>query len=257
MKHEHNLVKEQQLQKLLANLPITLTWYKRISSTNTSAKQIADRISDPGFMLIGSDEQTAGYGKKDRKFISSAGGVYLSLICPIDNLSRHNQGLLTTGIAWCLHEAILELFHLDTEIKWVNDLLFKQKKIAGILVEQVKPQLAVIGIGCNLHQATPDLELANAANLLVNPPTDALFCQFVNNLIQKIVQILPNFAEGKFLTDYKKRLTMLGHDITVQIGHKKLTGRAIDLDQNANLILQIGATHYTLNSGEVTKVRPN
>lgn len=139
--------KEAYLKILLTKFPLKINWWESIDSTNLCAKQKLAATGYSGPVLYGSDEQTSGYGKQSRHFISQKGGIYLSLVIKVPQLNWQNQGLLTTGIAWQLHLAIKEVFHLDTQFKWVNDLLFKSKKIAGILVELPQPQVAVIGIG--------------------------------------------------------------------------------------------------------------
>ncbi|WEV37143.1 biotin--[acetyl-CoA-carboxylase] ligase [Lactobacillus sp. ESL0677] len=252
-----NIIKEQKIKHLLAGSPLKVHWYQQVASTSSLAKQYQHQKSITQTVLIGSDKQTAGYGKQKRHFISNAGGVYLSLLTHIPQLLPPNQGLLTTGIAWQLHETIRQQFGINTEIKWVNDLLLHSKKIAGILTEQVAPQTVVIGIGCNLYQPNLEQELESSTNLLVRPLSTEQFCIFVAELIKNIFSFLPNFTQGQFLSDYQKHLPMLGQQVTVRLGKQTIIGTALKLDEHANLVLDCNNHCMTINSGEVIKIRSN
>ncbi|MDF7669190.1 biotin--[acetyl-CoA-carboxylase] ligase [Lactobacillus sp. ESL0703] len=256
MNEQINLTKESKIKHLLADLSVTINWYKQVGSTSTIAKKVYQDKPLVNPILIGSDKQTAGYGKQKRHFISNTGGVYLSLITKVPQLTANNQGLLTTGIAWCLHQTIRQQFKITPDIKWVNDLLLHEKKIAGILTEQIAPQIVVIGIGCNLYQPNLEQELASSTNLLAEPPSTEQFCIFVAELIKNILSFLPNFAQGEFLADYQKHLPMLGQKVTVKLGQKTITGTAVRLDRKANLLLDCRGQLRTITSGEVTKIRP-
>ncbi|MBA1394569.1 biotin--[acetyl-CoA-carboxylase] ligase, partial [Lactobacillus sp. XV13L] len=88
--------KQLQLQKLLSDLTLQIEWYQSLNSTNLkAADQINSALQTP--VVIISNQQTSGYGKRGRQFISKPGGLYLSLLTPIHNLNNDNIGLLTTG----------------------------------------------------------------------------------------------------------------------------------------------------------------
>ena len=251
----NSLKREKYLKKVLSKFPVKINWWRSINSTNLYAKQELAVNGYSGPVLYGSDEQTSGYGKQSRHFISQKGGIYLSLVIKVPQLNWQNQGLLTTGIAWQLHLAIKEVFHLDTEFKWVNDLLFKGKKIAGILVEIPQPLVAVIGIGCNLYQNHLHNELKTAGNLLTKIPSDKEICQFIAQITENLFEFIPQFDQSNFLSDYKKKLALMNHDVVLALGKQKIQGRVTDLTQQANLVLETKAGLKSYNVGEVTKVR--
>ena len=247
--------KEAYLKILLTKFPLKINWWESIDSTNLCAKQKLAATGYSGPVLYGSDEQTSGYGKQSRHFISQKGGIYLSLVIKVPQLNWQNQGLLTTGIAWQLHLAIKEVFHLDTQFKWVNDLLFKSKKIAGILVELPQPQVAVIGIGCNLYQERLNNELKTAGNLLTKMPSEKQICQFIAQITENLLEFIPHFDQINFLPDYKKKLALMNHDVVLTLGKQRIQGKVTDLTQQANLVLETEEGLKNFNAGEVTKVR--
>ena len=251
-----NSSKKQEYLKILLNkFQLEINWWESIDSTNLYAKQKLAAKGYSGPVLYGSDEQTSGYGKQSRHFISQKGGIYLSLVIEVPQLNWQNQGLLTTGIAWELYLAIKEIFHLETQFKWVNDLLFKGKKIAGILVEVPQPQVAVIGIGCNLYQNHLHNELKTAGNLLTKMPSEKQICQFIAQITENLLEFIPQFDQVNFLPDYKKKLALMNHDVVLTMGKQRVLGKVIDITQQANLVLKTAAGLKSFNAGEVTKVR--
>ena len=246
---------EDNLKILLNKFQLEINWWRSINSTNLYAKQ---KLASKGYLgpvLYGSDEQSSGYGKQSRHFISQKGGIYLSLVIKVPQLNWQNQGLLTTGIAWQLYLAIKEVFHLDTQFKWVNDLLFKGKKIAGILVEVPQPQVAIIGIGCNLYQDHLHNELKTAGNLLTKIPSEKQICQFIAQITENLLEFIPHFDQINFLSEYKKNLALMNHDVVLALGKQKIKGKVTDLTQQANLVLETEEGLKNFNAGEVTKVR--
>ena len=251
-----NSSKKQEYLKILLNkFQLEINWWESIDSTNLYAKQKLAAKGYSGPVLYGSDEQTSGYGKQSRHFISQKGGIYLSLVIEVPQLNWQNQGLLTTGIAWELYLAIKEIFHLETQFKWVNDLLFKGKKIAGILVEVPQPHVAVIGIGCNLYQNHLHNELKTAGNLLTKMPSEKQICQFIAQITENLLEFIPQFDQVNFLPDYKKKLALMNHDVVLTMGKQKIKGKVTDLTPQANLVLETKDGLKNFNAGEVTKVR--
>ena len=251
-----NSSKKQEYLKILLNkFQLEINWWESIDSTNLYAKQKLAAKGYSGPVLYGSDEQASGYGKQSRHFISQKGGIYLSLVIEVPQLNWQNQGLLTTGIAWELYLAIKEIFHLETQFKWVNDLLFKGKKIAGILVEVPQPQVAVIGIGCDLYQNHLHNELKTAGNLLTKMPSEKQICQFIAQITENLLEFIPQFDQVNFLPEYKKKLALMNHDVVLTMGKQRVLGKVIDITQQANLVLETETGLKSFNAGEVTKVR--
>lgn len=248
---QHLTLLEQQLNQQLPFLAQQIAWYDQVTSTNQLLKQQVARQKEFSPQLLISNQQTNGYGKKGRHFISQTGGLYLSLALTLPKLTAKNQGLLTTGIAWCLNCAIEQQWHLKTQIKWVNDLLIHDQKISGILVEQPSPQVAIIGIGLNLYQK----HLTTGTNLLTQQPTEQAICQLIVHLLKQIWYFKDNFATGFFLPDYQDKLAWKNQTVQIQMGQKIVRGQIVGVSQNASLILQTNRGLQVIASGDATKVR--
>ncbi|MDH4323094.1 MAG: biotin--[acetyl-CoA-carboxylase] ligase [Betaproteobacteria bacterium] len=124
----------------------------RCASTN--AVLLRERPERP--LLLATDEQTAGRGRRGRRWHSPPGcGVLLSLGLPLARPARELGGLsIVAGVAAV--RALRALGAADAALKWPNDLLVRGAKLGGILVEtcaQGTGSLAVIGVGVNHRDA--------------------------------------------------------------------------------------------------------
>ncbi|UQS84233.1 biotin--[acetyl-CoA-carboxylase] ligase [Bombilactobacillus thymidiniphilus] len=248
-----SMIKQEKLRALLKYTDIESHWFKQVSSTNQLLKQHLANTSLTAPQLILSDQQTSGYGTHKRHFISGLGGMYFSLAVNIAGLKTSNIGLLTTGIAWQLHQVIQQIFQIDTQIKWVNDLLLNNKKIAGILVETIAPTTAIIGIGLNLYQPHIDKQLTTSTNLLSENPAATSIYNFIAQLAIQLEQEKDNYLQGAFLTQYKKHLVTLGQQVVVQIGDQQIRGTAVDVDAKGHLLVKTAHGIKTCTAGEIKK----
>jgi len=135
--------------------------FDSIDSTNTRARELAAEGAEHG-TVVTADEQTAGRGRQGRVWTAPPGKalLYSAIVRPL--VARHLLLPLAAPLAVC--DAAEELRPgLECGVKWPNDVLVKQRKLAGILVE-ARPQdgWAVAGVGLNLtisrDEFPPDLQ---------------------------------------------------------------------------------------------------
>lgn len=158
--------------------------YSSIDSTNAKAKELAKKETEP-WTVIWAEEQKEGYGRKRESWFSPPGGLYFSIILPKQNknvaanLSRSNKNskksfeetrlkvrniqTLTILAAFMVGKVIKEEFGLEAFIKIPNDVWVNQKKLAGVLTENVvgkniKSSVIGIGINTNIENFPPDLK---------------------------------------------------------------------------------------------------
>jgi BirA family transcriptional regulator, biotin operon repressor / biotin---[acetyl-CoA-carboxylase] ligase len=142
--------------------------FPSVGSTNVLALEAAQAGARGGVWVA--DEQTAGRGRGGHGWHSVAGdGLYVSaLVAPPLPMTTALLLSLATGLA--AKAAIAEVVGLDCDIRWPNDLMFKERKCGGILVETAVAaadsgatamlRYAVIGVGINLNHVrfSPELE---------------------------------------------------------------------------------------------------
>ena len=128
---------------------------RRVGSTNTQVKKLAADGAGGRTILL-ADEQTAGRGRMGRGFYSPARtGVYMSLLLRPETDSAQLP-IITVAAAAAVCEAIEALTGLETQVKWVNDVLVGGRKVCGILTEAVsdfesgRTESVIVGIGVNV-----------------------------------------------------------------------------------------------------------
>ncbi len=150
--------------------PIPLLVFQRIPSTNTKLWELIDRgVKHPLGAIAYC--QTAGKGQWGHSWVSSNGGLYLSVGFDLD-LATHNYPHLIMATVWGIAQ-VLRYHYLPVTIKWSNDLILNQRKLGGIKIEtrssNKKIVKAVVGVGINWCNSVPDLGI-NLASYYQNQP---------------------------------------------------------------------------------------
>lgn len=267
--HNGYLLKDSQLlsatfikRKLSPTIKLEFEINDSLSSTNTRAKECGARPLTNLPQIILSDRQTSGYGRYGREFDSPQGtGIYLSLLLQ-NHQENFDAGLLTTATATALCRALVDKLEITPGIKWVNDVLWQDKKICGILTEGITDletgdlKQIVVGVGINFLTPTkvfsPDLQKrAGSLKKVVQQKKltrNAMIAAFLNEFFK----LYPSFTSTDFISDYRKYCTTLGKRVTITQGRQQFTGLAQDITSDGALILNDGRV---FSSGEITKIR--
>ena len=120
-----------------------IEYINQVKSTND---EMWSRIIDENGLIIITDEQTEGRGRRSNDWFTKK---YESLSFSIGIINQ-NINLLSQKIAIAIAEAIGDICDLSPKIKWPNDILINNKKIGGILIEK-KNKITNIGIGLNVN----------------------------------------------------------------------------------------------------------
>lgn len=132
-----------------------LSWFDELPSTQDAAHRLASEGAPHG-TAIGARVQTGGRGTRGRPWVSSAGGLWLSVVCR----PAPGWGLQVTGIRIGLALAeYLSNLGPPVRLKWPNDLMLGDGKLGGILCEArwqgAELGWIAAGIGLNLHNPLP------------------------------------------------------------------------------------------------------
>ena len=256
-------------QEILSYLPgdhpwqNQIYWFDTIDSTNTRAKEMAAQGAAHGTVLI-AGHQTAGRGRLGRSFQSPAGlGVYMSVIlrphCPPEKLMH-----LTCAAAVAMCDAVEQAAGIRPGIKWTNDLVLGNRKIAGILTEMALDaktglvDYAVVGIGINCRQQPQDFpeEIRGFAGSLAmalgrSIPTPPVAAAMINALWAMSRELLSPIAP--LMERYRADCITVGRDISLLRGDSLRHGHAIGVDDLGALLVRFPDGHVeAVNSGEVS-----
>jgi len=135
------------------NLP-AIRFFTSIGSTNDEAWRWID-AGAPHTALVVTDEQTAGRGRFQRHWVTTAGsGLAFSLILLSPPLDPQLVNRITGLGALAVAQALQRKYTLSAQIKWPNDILLDQRKVAGVLVEArwngQNLKAVIVGIGINI-----------------------------------------------------------------------------------------------------------
>lgn len=237
--------------------------YESIDSTNTQCKRLAMNGAVDGTVVM-AEEQTAGRGRKGRSFQSPQGlGLYLSILwLPQCEPSRLLP--LTSLAAVAVSRAMERVTGERADIKWPNDLLLRDKKIAGILTEMAlegesgQIDYVVLGIGINVHHKAADFteEVAAMASSLdaelgvtVSRPRLAAALMEELDILRREVMWQPEL----YLDEYRQRCVTIGRTVQVVRGEERKAANAIDVDEQFGLAVRYeDGTEETVRSGEVS-----
>lgn len=229
------------------------------ASTNDEALARARRGAAPGLVVL-ADEQARGRGRLGRSWHSpAADNVYLSaLVRPPAALHRAPPLTLAAGVAAC--EAV-NRFGARASIKWPNDVLVDDRKLAGILTESVtrgeRVEAVVIGVGVNVNGAAFPEELAAIATslrLACGHAVDRV--AFTAALLGELERWLDRLdAEGTraIAAAWKERSALFGRRVHVIVDGASVAGVARDLDEDGALLVERdGGGELRVVAGEVT-----
>ncbi len=240
MKNLQNNLNIQEIQKNLKykhNIEI----FNSIDSTN---KYLKSKINEKNYgTIVISNEQTNGYGKSNREFLSNKDiGIYMSILINPNCLIEESLKItILTSVA--ILSAIKSICNLDVKLKWVNDIILKDLKVGGILCEsQINLNTNIIdnmivGIGINVKEFEFPPSLKNIATSIENN-TNIKVSR--NALISEIINFFDLYfiKKANYIDLYKENSYVLGKDITVIQNDKQFYAKAIDIDNNGSLIVQ-------------------
>ena len=237
----------------------TLHIYGVANSSNNIAKELCQGGEGEGSVVI-VKSQTAGRGRLGRSFLSSSeNGLYMTITLRPKMPSCDCVNITVAG-AVAVARAIEETSGVMCGVKWVNDIYINEKKCAGILTESSIDfenggvRYAVIGIGVNLCPPkggfAPEIQDIACGIFEENYP-NGYKARLCAHIINSFFDIYENLDKGEFLQEYRERSVIIGKEVDVYVGDRVLSGTAVDIDENANLVVkgEDGELH-TFNSGD-------
>jgi BirA family biotin operon repressor/biotin-[acetyl-CoA-carboxylase] ligase len=238
----------------------------RVFEQTTSTNDIVEKLARDGVkegVVVFAESQTKGRGRLGRKWISPARkGLWFSILLRPD-LRPQETTQLTVASATALRRAIQTETGLKPEIKWPNDILIGGKKVAGILTElnaeldKVRYVILGIGIDVNLDANEFPAELKKTATSLKIETGEAVSRAELAKAILRELDKDYSRVCGHFFADvaeeWEENCVTIGKNVTVQIGDRKIRGRAESLDDDGALLLRTEHGHLErIIGGDVT-----
>ena len=237
--------------------------FRKVFSTNSIAKFLANHSADEGTVLI-SEIQTKARGRSGKKWEAPDGGVWMSLILR-PNVPTARIGLITLATGVAIAKSIRSL-GVDARIKWPNDVLIHGKKISGVLTEvnatfnEIDWIVVGIGIDSNLklEDFSEDIRIGTTTlteELPSKVDENELIAIFLNEF-EKVYELYKDGEIETILKDWRDLADTIGKYVNItQTGGKITQGYVVGINNEGSLIIerQDGALEKII-SGELRTV---
>ena len=234
-----------------------------ITSTNSYLLE-RNHTSGAKNMACFAEHQSAGKGRRGKSWISPFGcNIYLSLSWQYQNGPVVLAGLsLAVGVA--VVRALNEMGIDNIGLKWPNDVYWRQKKLAGILIEITGesggPCSAVIGLGLNCYIPSSEASNINQAwvdlDSILGRPTHELRNKLAAVLLNHIVPVAAEFENrglDYYLAEWRRHDCMQGHSVNIVSGQHCFQGVVEGVNEQGMLLVKDGNKQVkTFASGEIS-----
>ena len=217
-----------------------------INSTNSFGREMFRENPQLPATCIVAKNQLSGRGQRGTVWTSQPGeNLTFSIVYPKPGISPDHQFLLSAAVATCIVEALKQFDLPRLKVKWPNDIMSANRKIGGILIENVitegKVAASVIGVGLNVNQRNfPGLPDAGSMYAVSGKKYDLeeVLERLLQELEKELAQ-LSNKRAAEILTHYKSHLFRMQVPSTFQLPDNKLfTGMIADVSLSGKLLVR-------------------
>ena len=238
-------------------------WFSELDSTNRYLLDEA-RAGAPEGLVAVADHQTAGRGRLGRTWTAPPGASLLTSILLRPELDALH--LVTVAVALAAADACRSLSAVEPGLKWPNDLVVDDRKLAGVLAEADLGPAAgpsvVVGIGINVNWPDgppPELVgIATALNLCGGRPVErpALLVEMLHGLEDRYSGL--DRLEGRQVvaSEYRRRCVTIGRRVRVELSDETFVGEAVDVSDEGHLLVSTDACLRRVSAGDVVHLRP-
>lgn len=232
-------------------------YLEELDSTNSYLLNSKEYMNNGTVVMA--EYQLKGRGRKDRDWIATKEQALTFSVLLTKNIKSQYLHVVNLGASLAVAQALENLHQLKVNLKWPNDVLINNKKIAGILIESSsrgnKMERLVIGIGVNANQ--PNFKgkyalMPTSVRLELKRPVsrERLLSEILNQFEEILIKI--GTDKDKVLQNWKARCKMIGEKIRVYDDDKEEFGVFDDIDENGFLILKSKSGSKTIHYGEVS-----
>ena len=229
-----------------------ITYYTVTDSTNDDVWELFKEGEKEGVVVI-SDNQKQGRGQRENTWFSKPGhGITCSLLIE-EKFNRSSIGLHSVLIAIGIINGISDLLKINLNIKWPNDIYYKDKKIGGILIEtkfQKNKLFLNIGLGINVNESLEDFpsDIQNKASsikiILGKPVQRELLLAYILNSIEKLF----NHMECSIIVDtYNNKCINVNREVSFQLNNKLEKGVFKKINNNGQSIILFNGKNVECN----------
>ncbi|HXX88749.1 MAG TPA: biotin--[acetyl-CoA-carboxylase] ligase [Acidimicrobiales bacterium] len=249
-----------------------IRWFEEIDSTNRYLGDCAAAGAAEG-LVAAADHQRAGRGRLGRRWEAPPGRNLLVSILLRPSLGPGALHLCTAVVALAAAAACERLAVVTPSLKWPNDLMVGERKLAGVLAETAgvagAPSAVVVGIGVNVGWPAPDGEPGEAAVPAEIAPIAtslwresgrrheprALLQLLLADLEPRVAALRGAAGRRAQAAEYRRRCATVGRRVRVELHGETVVGEAADVTPEGHLLVDVGACLRTVTAGDVVHLR--
>ena len=252
------------LNELLSTLSLgEIRYFDAVGSTNDEAiawaKQDAQDLS-----VVIADEQTMGRGRLDRPWFTPPGTALAFSVIFRPTLEEQPFLSRLVGLAALSITEAVQKLGLEPQIKWPNDVLLNQRKLAGILIEaswvEEEAVFVIIGMGINvLKRAVPDTDIlrfpGTSLETMLGRPVEREV--ILRDILEQFIALRPELGTDEFMNKWGNALAYRGRQVRVEMGaDQTVSGRLEGILSDGSLRLRDdNGKSVTVRFGDV-RLRP-
>ena len=222
-----------------------------VDSTNNYARSLIHQNMAEHGSVIFAQEQLDGKGQRGKQWVSEKNAnLILSIIIEPKIVEITEPFQLNICMALAAHTLLSKYIDRNIAIKWPNDLYWKDKKIGGILIENIFSsgsaanwKWAIAGIGININQTEFPADLPNPVSLKQITGNDHDPVQFAKALCEKINEyfiLLKTIGSEKVHDEYNQKLYKRGQLIKIKKSNRVFEAELTGVSSSGKLIVQHG-----------------
>jgi BirA family biotin operon repressor/biotin-[acetyl-CoA-carboxylase] ligase len=230
--------------------------YAQTSSTNDIAFDLAAKGMQEGTLVV-AEYQTAGRGRRERKWLSHTGTSILASVILRPPIMAHEAHSVTLISAAAVAQAIRSMTQLPALIKWPNDVTIGDKKVSGLLTEMrtegKRVSFLVVGMGVTVNMARNHFpaELRDSATSLSaelghTVPRIALLQEILRQLECRSMKLKEHETDA-LTAEWKGLSATIGRRVRISLPRRIVRGHAVDMDENGILLIRA-------DTGEILRV---
>jgi BirA family transcriptional regulator, biotin operon repressor / biotin---[acetyl-CoA-carboxylase] ligase len=239
-------------------------WFAELGSTNTWLLQAADSGVSEGVVVV-ADRQTAGRGRLGRQWESAPGSGLLTSLLFRPRLQPEDLFSVAALCTLAAREAIQVTSGVRSGVKWPNDLVVDEAKLAGVLSETrgagTDRLAVVVGIGINISWPMPGRDTtefrATCLDALAGRPVDraTLLEALLDAVAARRSRLDDPAGRGGLVRELEACTVTIGRPVRVELAEETYSGTAVSLDERGHLVVDADGERRVVAAGDVVHLR--
>lgn len=224
-------------------------FFGEVDSTMTVARKLADEGHARGTLVI-AEKQLAGRGRDGRSWVSESGGLYFTILLA-PKVPLPLGGRILIGASLALARTLRGKYGLQAQLKWPNDVLIGDKKVAGMLADtQTESDLISrcnLGIGINVNNRPDVPDSYSLAELLGRSVSRK---DLLLSFLEELERTMDRYTREDLVSEWKSLSSTVGRRVKIATPRGSVTGKAVDVDSTGALVVEEGGRRQILYYGD-------